>query len=273
MASEKSGILFPKSAFCTAAGRREKGVKEKKGKRQGGSFEEAQRCRVLREALAYVLPAGEAERACDRLLEALGSFDGIFCAPEEVLREIPGVGPEAAKFLRLIIRLSQTYLEERSWNLQRIYDTPSAVEMFRPKFLGRKTEAVCLMLLDGRGRMVYNDIICEGSISEVPLYLRQVLQLCMEYQVEEVFLAHNHPSGVAFPSQNDLLITDRLLVALDSINVVLCDHIIFADESYYFFLGSGVLTRQEDIMRQAQYEETESVRKLESRLRGQQEEG
>lgn len=114
MASEKSGILFPKSAFCTAAGRREKGVKEKKGKRQGGSFEEAQRCRVLREALAYVLPAGEAERACDRLLEALGSFDGIFCAPEEVLREIPGVGPEAAKFLRLIIRLSQTYLEERS---------------------------------------------------------------------------------------------------------------------------------------------------------------
>lgn len=231
--------------------------------------EEAQRRRLLKETLAYILPDGEAEQVCDSLLSALGSFDGVFAAPEEVLRDIPGVGPEAARFLRLVIRLSQSYLEERSWNLRRIYDTASAVEMFRPKFLGRKTEAVCLMLLDGRGRMVYNEIICEGSLSEVPLYLRQVLQLCIEYKVEEVFLAHNHPSGMAVPSQNDLVVTDRLLVALDSINVVLCDHIIFADESYYSFLGSGVLNRQEDIMKQAQLEETEEVRKLETRLRGQ----
>ena len=233
------------------------------------SPEELQRRRVLRETLSCLMPNEEAEQVCVRLLKAFGSFDGIFCAPEEVLRDTPGVGEKTARFLRLVIQLSQTYLEERSWNLQRIYDTASAVEMFRAKFLGRKTEAVCLMLLDGRGRMVYNDIICEGSISEVPLYLRQVLQLCMEYEVEEVFLAHNHPSGVAFPSQNDLLVTDRLLVALDSINVALCDHIIFADESYYSFLSSGVLTRQEDIMRQAQLDETESVRRLETRLRGQ----
>lgn len=247
-------------------------MKPKQKNQPAESPEELQRRRVLREALACLLPEPEAETVCARLLEAFGSFDGIFCAPEEVLRDVPGVGEKVAHFLRLVIRLSQTYLEERSWNLRRIYDTPSAVEMFRPKFLGRKTEAVCLMLLDGRGRMVYNDIICEGSISEVPLYLRQVLQLCMEYKVEEVFLAHNHPSGMAFPSQNDLLVTDRLLVALDSINVALCDHIIFADESYYSFLGSGVLTRQEDIMRQTQYEETETVRKLEARLRGQNEE-
>lgn len=231
--------------------------------------EERSRRRLLREALGYILPAGEADLACGSLLSALGSFDGVFAAPEEALRDIPGVGPETARFLRLVVRLSQTYLEERSWNLRRIYDTASAVELFRPKFLGRKTEAVCLMLLDGRGRVMYNEIICEGSISEVPLYLRQVLQLCMEYKVEEVFLAHNHPSGLAVPSQNDLVVTDRLLVALNSINITLCDHVIFADESYYSFLESGVLGRQEDIMKQAQLEETEAVRALEARLRGQ----
>ncbi len=235
----------------------------------GESPEEEKRRKVLQETLSYVLPAGEAERTCKQLLDTLGSFDGIFCAPEEALREIPGLGEETARFLRLVIELSQAYLEERSWNLQRIYDTPSAVEMFRPKFLGRKTEAVCLMLLDGRGRMIYNDIICEGSFSEVPLYLRQVLRLCIEYQVDEVFLAHNHPSGVAFPSQNDLLMTDRLLVALEGISVYLCDHIIFAGDSYYSFLESGVLRRQEDIMRQSQMDEFEATRKLESRIRGQ----
>lgn len=240
----------------------------KKRKSENETAGELERRKLLRQALQYVLPAGDAERACEGLLSAFGSFDGIFAAPEEILRAVPYMTEDSARFLQLVIRLSQTYLEERSWNLRRIYDTASAVEMFRCKFLGRKTEAVCLMLLDGRGRMVYNEIICEGSLSEVPLYLRQVLQLCIEYKVEEVFLAHNHPSGMALPSQNDLVVTDRLLIALNSINVVLCDHIIFADESYYSFLESGILTRQEDIMRQAQLEETEEVRRLESRLRG-----
>lgn len=241
----------------------------RKRKTENETVGELERRKLLREALGYVLPnAGDADRACDGLLSAFGSFDGIFAAPQEILREVSGMDDRTADFLRLVIRLSQTYLEERSWNLRRIYDTASAAEMFRPKFLGRKTEAVCLMLLDGRGRMVYNEVICEGSLSEVPLYLRQVLQLCMEYKVEEVFIAHNHPSGMAVPSQNDLVVTDRLLIALNSINVVLCDHIIFADESYYSFFESGVLGRQQEIMRQAQLNETETVRKLEMSLRG-----
>ncbi len=242
---------------------------EKKRKRGAPETQgEEQRREILREALRYVKPPEEAEQACASLLDVMGSFDGVFAAPEEVIAQVPHVGPEAARFLQMVIRLSKAYLEERSWNLMRIYDTPSAVEMFRPKFLGRKTEAVCLMLLDGRGRVVYNDIVCEGAVSEAPLHIRKVLHLCIEYQVEDVFLAHNHPSGVAFPSSNDLLVTDRLLTALDSINAFLCDHIIFAGDSYYSFAAGGLLKRQEDIMRQAQLEEVETVRKLEARVQG-----
>ncbi len=246
--------------------------KKRKRPRAEKSPEEAKRQSLLREALRYGMTAEEADRTCDSLLKALGSFDGVFAAPEEVLRNIPGVSPETARFLRLVIELSKAYLEERAWNLQRVYDTPSAVELFRPKFLGRNVEIVCLMLLDGRGRVVYNDVICEGSFSETPLHLRQVLQLCIEYQVENVFLAHNHPSGVAFPSQNDLLVTDRLLTALSSINAVLCDHIIFAGDGYYSFEAGGLLSRQEDIVRQGQLEEMEAVRRLEARFRGRDEE-
>lgn len=229
---------------------------------------EQRRVELLEKALRYVLPPKRAGQACGALLAAFDTFDGIFSAPPEVLREIPGLGEDGAEFLQLVIRLSQTYLEERTWNLQRVFDTASAVELFRPKFLGRRTEAVCLMLLDSRGRMVYNDVICEGSFSEVPLHLRQVLQLCIAYRVEEVFLAHNHPSGMAAPSQNDLLVTDRLLVALQGIDVSLCDHIIFAGDGYYSFLASGVLYRQQSIVRTAQAEEVKQVRQLESHLQG-----
>lgn len=236
------------------------------GKKQ--EKEEQQRMQLLQEALRYVLPEKKSEKVAATLLESFHSFDGIFSAPPEVLREVPGFGQEGADFLQLVVRLAQTYLEERTWNLQRVYDTASAVELFRPKFLGRRTEAVCLMLLDSRGRMVYNDIICEGSISEVPLRLRQVLQLCIAYQVDEVFLAHNHPSGLALPSQNDLLVTDRILVALEGIEASLCDHIIFAGDGYYSLYESGILGRQQGIARTAQADEIEKVRRLEAHIQG-----
>ncbi len=245
--------------------------RKKQNQREKQLEEEQARRALLQEALEFLMPEGRAQRACNALVDTLGGLDGIFAAPEAALREISGVGPEVARFLRLVIRLSQAYLEERSWNLIRIYDTLSAVEMFRPKFLGRNTEAVCLMLLDGRGRMVYNDVICEGSFSEVPLQVRKLLRLCIDYQVDEVYLAHNHPSGVALPSQNDLLVTDRLLVALNSIDTVLCDHIIFAGDSYFSFLEGGILGRQESIMRQAQEDEARNTRLLEARIRDQKE--
>lgn len=232
----------------------------------GKGKEEEQGGLLLREALSYVMPEPEAEKACRTLLQALGSLDGVFAAPEEVLGQI--LGPEGAGFLRLVIRLSQTCLEERSWNLRRVYDTASAVEVFRSKFLGRKTEAVCLMLLDSLGRVVYNDIICEGSASQVPLYLRRVLHLCIEYNVENVFLAHNHPSGMAVPSSNDMIITSRLLTALSGIGADLCDHIILADDNYYSFLDSGMLREQELLVRESQAKIMEDLRKMEKRLTG-----
>ncbi len=229
--------------------------------------EENRRRTLLEQTLSYVLPREDARQVCARMLEAFGTFDGVFAAPEQVVADLPGAGPETARFLKLVVELSQAYLEERSWSLQRVYDTASAVEMFRPKFLGRKNETVCLMMLDGRGRVIYNDLISEGALSHVPLYLRKVIHLCLEYRTETVFLAHNHPSGVALPSYGDMLVTDRLMTALNSIDATLSDHIIFAGDSYYSFLESGMLDKQEKLMQAAQAREIEDVRLLEERMR------
>ncbi len=232
------------------------------------ALRETERRELLAETLNYVLPKDKAKKTCQALLNAFGSFDGIFAAPEEILKSLPDVGPETARFLRLVIRLSQEYLEERTWDLQRVYDTPSAAGAFRPKFLGRKTEAACLMLLDGRGRIVFNDMICEGSVDQVPLHLRMVLRLCIEYGAADVMLAHNHPSGVAFPSFGDLSVTYRLIAALESIGARLRDHIIFADDSYYSFCASGALDQQVKIVLTAQANGMESIRELELKLKG-----
>lgn len=233
-------------------------------KERGGEREKLERKRqqLLREALRYVMPADKARKVCDALLRAFGSFDGVFAAPEGALREIPGMEPEAVRFLQLVTELARTRLEERAWGLQRVTDTSSAVEVFRPSFLERKTEAVALLLLDGRGRVLYNDILCQGSFSETPFHMRDVLQLCIEYRTCDVYLAHNHPSGTALPSESDLLVTSRLLEALGTIDAALQDHIIFACENYFSFAASGLLLQQRSLSESSRAAEMNDLRKM-----------
>lgn len=228
----------------------------KKKKEEGGlaSLEETHYRTLLQEALSFVLPERQAQRFTAMLLERFGSFAGVFLAPEEELTALLGER-RAPRYLRLTTELARAYLEDSSRDLKHVYDTDSAVELFRPKLLGRTTEAVCLMLLDGQARLLYNDILSEGSISAVPVYIRRLLQLCIRYDAQHVLLAHNHPSGNAAASQNDIVATRQVEMALESIDATLNDHIIFAGDDYHSFAKSGWLwTAKREVRRQRQEE-------------------
>ncbi len=230
----------------------------------GLSPEEAERRHLLQAALGYLLPAPKAEEAAAALLERFGGFEGVFLAPEEELART--AGEQAARYLRLTTDLARAYLEDKSKDLKRVYDTTSAVDLFRPKFLGRTTEAVCLMLLDGRGRLIYNDVLSEGSITAVPIYIRRLLQLCILYDAQNVLLAHNHPSGSAAPSRNDITATRQVEMALESIDATLNDHIIFAGEDYLSFAKSGWLINVKRDVRLRRREELRTTREEEREL-------
>ena len=228
----------------------------KKKKEEGGlaSLEETHYRTLLQEALSFVLPERQAQRFTAMLLERFGSFAGVFLAPEEELAALLGE-KRAPRYLRLTTELARAYLEDSSRDLKHVYDTDSAVELFRPKLLGRTTEAVCLMLLDGQARLLYNDILSEWSISAVPVYIRRLLQLCIRYDAQHVLLAHNHPSGNAAASQNDIVATRQVEMALESIDATLNDHIIFAGDDYHSFAKSGWLwTAKREVRRQRQEE-------------------
>lgn len=228
----------------------------KKKKEEGGlaSLEETHYRTLLQEALSFVLPERQAQRFTAMLLERFGSFAGVFLAPEEELAALLGE-KRAPRYLRLTTELARAYLEDSSRDLKHVYDTDSAVELFRPKLLGRTTEAVCLMLLDGQARLLYTDILSEGSISAVPVYIRRLLQLCIRYDAQHVLLAHNHPSGNAAASQNDIVATRQVEMALESIDATLNDHIIFAGDDYHSFAKSGWLwTAKREVRRQRQEE-------------------
>lgn len=204
---------------------------------------EEHRRQVLYGLLAAAMPREQAEKTAARLLEAFGNFDGVFNAPPGELERLAGIGPSTAEFLRLVYETARLCAEDKADSLRRIYDTASAVEAFRPKFLGRKTEAVALMLLNGRGQVIYNSIVNEGALDEVPVYNRRIAELCIRYNAPAAMIAHNHPSGNAWLSANDSSATRDLELMLQSIDVELQDHIIFADNDFLSFRDIGLLRR------------------------------
>lgn len=227
---------------------------------KGNVFEGKNGVQAIALALGYVMPEKEAKATAKRLTGIFGSFSGVLEAPEGELEAVGGVDAKTADYLQMLGKLTEYYIEDKNTRLKRVYDSKFAYEVLKPEFIGRKTEAVILLLLDGRGRVCYNEVINEGSISEVPIYIRRIVELCLKYDAYTSIIAHNHPSGNPIPSKNDIHATRDIEFALNGIDVELYDHIIFAGTDYLSMKSSAWLERIKDevnIYKEAMKKESE----------------
>lgn len=196
---------------------------------------------ILELVLFYGIPQKDTNELAHILLNAFGSFDAVFDASYEELIKIPGIGENAAALIKLIPPLAKKYVEASLVEKKRIYNTKSAVEVLSPKFIGEKEEILVLMLLGSDGRLAYCREVHRGSLHEVPMYIRELTNLAINYKADTAIIAHNHPSGKALPSSGDMDSTKALMQALESIQVTLEDHIIFTKTDYCSMKNSGWL--------------------------------
>ena len=105
-------------------------------------------------------------------------------------------------------------------------------ELLVRKFIGRCEEVVAIVLLDAKGKILFDGVINKGSVNGVDLYVRKMIELVTLYRASSLIIAHNHPSGIAVPSPEDLKSTERIYNLFRSMSVSLLDHIIVADGDY-----------------------------------------
>ena len=115
---------------------------------------------VLELLLFYAIPQGDVNPLAHRLLDRFGNLYGVCSAPVEELTQVPGVGPNTAVLLKLLLPLCRELLRQQNETGDRVVDAQTAYQMLSPLFLGRKEEAVGLLLLDSRGRPFMCGIWC-----------------------------------------------------------------------------------------------------------------
>jgi len=90
-------------------------------------------------------------------------------------------------------------------------------------------EVFCCLFLDSQHRFLASEELFLGTIDSASVHPREVVQRCLHHNAAAVIFAHNHPSGVAEPSQADRQITERLQAALGLLDIRVLDHVVVGD--------------------------------------------
>lgn len=189
--------------------------------------------------LFYAIPRRDTNPIAHALMERYGSLSAVLSAPFEDLQKVEGIGESAAVLLRLVPLLNQrARLAEVEEDII-LNSTARACGYLLELFANERNEVVYALYVDRKGKLLRSKRLSEGGISGASLNLRGLVEAAVLTGASGVILSHNHPSGVALPSQADYAATDQARQTLSSIGVDLLDHIVVADRDCVSMADSG----------------------------------
>ena len=201
------------------------------------NFDELQ---VLELLLFYCVPRQDTNPIAHALLERFGSLAQVMEADPAELRKVPGVGDNAATFLALVMSASRYYQVNKASSAVILPTIEQCGKYLLHRFHGRRNETVFLLCLDAKCKVLCCKEVGEGSVNSAAVPIRRIVEIALGANATSVILAHNHPSGLAIPSGEDVQTTRRLAAALDAVEIVLSDHIVVAEDDFVSMVQSGV---------------------------------
>lgn len=197
------------------------------------------------ELLAIFLRTGiKGKSAVDLARELLRDFGGLrpllVAEQQEFCRHL-GLGP--AKFVQLqaVLEMAKRHLAEQL-NRSHALTSPSLTrEFLQAQLRDLDYEVFACLLLDNQHRVLKYSELFRGTIDGAAVYPREVVKLALSHGAAAIILVHNHPSGIAEPSQADRAITERLKKALDLVDIRVLDHLIVGDGYCESFAERGWL--------------------------------
>ncbi|MEJ2127774.1 MAG: DNA repair protein RadC [Woeseiaceae bacterium] len=163
------------------------------------------------------------------LLARFGTLREILHADTEALCSQPGIGKARAETILAIPEIARRYFASSLLPGDSIRSPADTEAYLQARLRHLDHELFCCLFLDNRHRVLRFDELFRGTIDGTSVYPREVVKEALSVNAAAVILAHNHPSGVAEPSQADERITRRLKSALELVDIRLLDHLVIGD--------------------------------------------
>jgi len=191
--------------------------------------------------LFIALPRRDTKPIARELLTRFRTFGGVVGAPAAELMAVEGLGDAGAAALKLVQAAAlRTMLQEiasapvlSTWDKLTDYLTAAMAH--------ERTEQFRVLFLDGRNKLIADEIQGRGTINHAPAYPREVVRRCLELHASAVILAHNHPSGEPVPSREDVALTTEIARAAAMMGIAVHDHIIVGKGKWLSFKAEKLL--------------------------------
>lgn len=193
---------------------------------------------VLELLLFYCIPRMDTNPLAHRLLDHFGSLTGILDASPQELEKVTGVSRNTSTFLSLITQVGRYYQVKRSEPGVILKTIEQCGNYLVPYFYGRENETVFMLCLDAKCKVLCCKKVGEGSVNSANIPIRRMVELALGANATTVVLAHNHPSGLALPSADDVQTTHRVAAALETVEITLADHIVVSRDDFVSIVQS-----------------------------------
>ena len=181
--------------------------------------------------LFFGIPQRDTNPLAHRLMDEFGSVRRILQADRSMLLCVEGMTENAATLIKLVGDLRRYCDREELPVGSLLFSTALCVKYLKPRFDGESAEVVWMVSLDQTDRVIAAHRLGVGTRTASEIGVRDVLRHALADNAEKVILSHNHPSGLALPSQADIQTTIAMANLLKGAGIELVDHIVFAKDN------------------------------------------
>jgi DNA repair protein RadC len=200
---------------------------------------------VLELLLSLNTPRKDCKESAKQLLKRFQTLPAVMEGRPEELEEIEGVGPVNCLGIRLIKEVADRYLETRIISKDVVKNPNDLLAYLNHSIRHKTKEVFTAIFLDAKNRVLTSKILFTGTLTTSAIYPREIIINALQHNSASVIFAHNHPSGDAEPSTNDIKITKKLFYALKYVEIVLHEHIIVAHDGVFSFAANGLISKWE----------------------------
>lgn len=196
---------------------------------------------VLELLLTYAIPRRDTKPIAYALMDRFGSLHAVLQASPDELAQVTGIGENAATLISLMMPVFRAYRRSMEEAKDEIRNYSQAVSYCESLFEGERYEKFYVICLGSGMKRLNTALISSGDVTEVRVYARHVLSVLTQCSALGAVISHNHPSGTACPSREDVILTNSIAMLLDGVGIKLYDHIVVAPSETFSFRRGGLL--------------------------------
>jgi DNA repair protein RadC len=191
--------------------------------------------------LFTALPRRDTKPIARALLSRFGSFASAIAAPAQDLRQIEGLGEAGLAALKTVQAAALRLARSEVMGRPVLSNWQALMNYLNAAIARERVEQFRILFLDNRNHLLGDEIQARGTVNHTPVYPREVAKRALELQASALILVHNHPSGDPTPSRDDITMTQEINRALQTLGIVLHDHVIVGNGFHTSFRQEGLL--------------------------------